>query len=409
MANTNAQGKVPNVAQHGYASFRTDLFGRIKTSEPYTIFDSAHRYQQSGDFSEETSGTASATYLINESSVSLNVGTASGDRITSESRKIFPYQPGKSLQIMQTFVFAPTKTNLRQRVGYFSRKNGLYLEQHGSEVYLVLRSFSSGEVVENRVPQSQWNIDQVNGDGPSDFTLDLTKGQIFWSEFEWLGLGSVRAGFVFDGYFVPVHQFNHANLIDKVYMTTASLPLRYEIENTGATTSASSFKQVCATVISNGGFFKPVEVWSAVRQSATFGTSYYPLVAVRLAAGREDSVIIPDVLDISPNGSGDFEYALIRNPATLDGGSWITHAPKNNAQYNVTATAMTGGTIIAQGYFSSTNQTSASAAFTDSKNFAYQLGRSNAETPVSDVMVLAIRILSGTSSAKSSIGWYDLL
>jgi hypothetical protein len=409
MANTNAQGKVPNVAQHGYASFRTDLFGRIKTSEPFTLFDSSHRYQRSGDFSEETSGTASTTHLENESSVVLTVGTASGDRITSESRRVFPYQPGKSLQVMMTFVFGSTKANLRQRVGYFSRKNGLYLEQHGSEVYLVLRSSASGSVVENRVPQSQWNIDQVNGDGPSDFTLDLSKGQIFWSEFEWLGLGSVRAGFVFDGYFVPVHQFNHANLVDKVYMTTATLPLRYEIENTGTTASASSMKQICATVISNGGFFKPVEIWTAVRQSASFGTSYYPLVAVRLAPGREDAVIIPDVLDISPNGAGDFEFALIRNPDSITGGSWVTHAPKNNAQYNVTATGMSGGTIVAQGYFSSTNQASQSASFIDSKNFAYQLGRTNSETPVSDVMVLAIRILSGTSSAKSSIGWYDLL
>jgi hypothetical protein len=177
-------------------------------------------------------------------------------------------------------------------------------------------------------------------------------------------------------------------------MTTASLPVRFEITNTGSTSGSSTMKQVCCTVISNGGYFKPTEVWTAVRQSASFGTSYYPLVALRLASGREDSVIIPDVLDISPNSAGDFEFALIRNPTSLTGGTWSAHAPKYNVEYNSSATAMTGGTIISQGYFASTNQTISSATVTDSKNFSFQLGRTNADTPISDVLVLAVRILS---------------
>jgi len=409
MANTNAQGKVPNVSQHGYSSFRTDLFGRIKTSEPYTLFDSSHRYQQNRDFSEETSGSGTTAYLADESSLSLQVGTSSGDKVTLESRKVFPYQPGKSLQVMQTFVMSSAKANLRQRAGYFSRQNGVYLEQDGLQTYLVLRSYVSGQVSEIRVAQADWNIDQVNGDGPSDYQLDLSKGQIFWSEFEWLGLGSVRVGFVFDGYFVPVHQFNHANLVTSVYMTTASLPIRYEIENTGATTSSSAFKQVCATVISNGGYFKPTESYTAIRQSATVGTSFYPLVALRMATGRTDSVVIPDAINISPTSAGEFEYALIRNPTGLTGGSWTTHSPKNNVEFNTTATAMTGGDILLQGFFSTTNQTSESATVVDDKNFAFQLGRSNLETPVSDIFVLACRISSGTSAVKSSLAWYDLL
>lgn len=409
MANHNAQGKVPNVSQHGYSSFRTDLFGRIKTSEPFTLFDSSHRYQKSLDFSEETSGSATVTYIENESTVSLNVGTVSGDKATLESYKIFPYQPGKSLQVMQTFVFSPAKANLRQRAGYFSRQNGVYLEQDGTETYLVLRAYISGSVVNTRVAQADWNIDQVNGDGPSDYQLDLSKGQIFWSEFEWLGLGSVRVGFVFDGYFVPVHQFNHANLVTSVYMTTASLPLRYEIENLGATASSSALKQVCATVISNGGYFKPVELWTATRQSATVGTTLYPLIAIRMVAGRTDSVVIPDGINIFPTTTGEFEYALIKNPTTLTGGSWTTSTPKNNVEYNTTATAISGGSLVLEGFFGSTNQAVESVTVSETKNFFLQLGRTNAEIPVSDVFVLALKVMSGTGSAKSSLSWFDLL
>lgn len=409
MANTNAQGKIPNVAQHGYASFRTDLFGRIKTSEPYTLFDSSHRYQKSPDFSEEVVGSGSVTYLTNESSLSLAVNTASGDKVTLESKKVFPYQPGKSLQVMQTFVFAEPKANLRQRAGYFSRSNGLFVEKDGLNTYLVLRSSTSGSPVDVRIPQSEWNIDQVNGDGPSDYQLDLSKGQIFWSEFEWLGLGSVRVGFVFDGYFVPVHQFNHANVVTSVYMTTASLPIRYEIENTGITESSSTMKQVCATVISNGGYFKPVETYTATRPSASVSTTYYPLVAIRMASGRTDSVIIPDGLNIAPTAAGDFEYALIKNPTSITGGSWVVSSPKNNVEYNISATAMSGGTPVIEGFFGSTNQSSESVTITDNKNFAFQLGRTNADTPVSDIYVLACRTLTGTSGVRASFAWFDLL
>lgn len=390
-------------------AFRTDMFGRTKISEPFTIFDSAHRYQDNGDYSDTTATSATVTYDINQSSSLLNVTTASGSEVTRESKRVFPYQPGKSLQVLQTFVFSPAKTNLRQRAGYFTRQNGFYLEQDGTNVSFVKRTSISGEVVEVRVPQSEWNVDKLDGSGPSDVLLDLSKAQILFVEIEWLGVGSARLGFAIDGYFIIAHQFNHANRIDSVYMTTASLPIRYEIKNTGVTSSVSTMKQICATVISNGGYFKPVELWTAIRQSASFNTTFYPLISIRLASGRTDAVVIPDNIDIAPSTTGDFEYALIRNPTSLTGGSFIGKDPKYNVEYNTGATAMTGGTIMAQGFFSTTNQSAQSAVLTDSKNFAYQLGRTNADTPVSDVIVLAIRTTGGNGSAKSSLAWYDLV
>ena len=390
-------------------AFRTDMFGRTKISEAFTMFDSAHRYQDNGDYSDTHATNGTSTYDINQSSALLNVTNASGSETTRESKRVFPYQPGKSLQILQTFVFAPAKTNLRQRAGYFTRQNGFYLEQDGTSISFVKRTSISGQMVETRIPQSEWNMDKLDGSGPSDVVLDLSKAQILFTEIEWLGVGSARMGFAIDGYFIIAHQFNHANRIDSVYMTTASLPVRYEITNTGATSGSSTLKQICTTVISNGGYFKPTELWTAVRQSASFTTSYYPLISVRLAPGREDAVVIPDVIDISPNSAGDFEFALVRNPTTLTGGTWVTHSPKNNVEYNVGGTAITGGTIISQGYFATTNQNTASASITDSKNFAYQLGRTNADSPVSDVISLVIRTTSGNASAKSSFGWFDLL
>jgi hypothetical protein len=392
--------RTPNVKANGYGSFRTDMFGRIKTSEGYVLFDSSHRYNENGDFDDITANGASVTHIANQSSSALTVTTASGSKVLRETKKVFPYQPGKSLQVLQTFVFAPPQTNLRQRAGYFGRQNGFYLEQDGTNVYFVKRSYT-------RIPQNEWNIDPLNGNGPSDIALDLTKAQIMFSEFEWLGAGSVRMGFAIDGYFIICHQFNHANVIDSTYMTTATLPVRYEIENLGTTASSSTMKQICISIISNGGYFKSVNAHHAIRPTATVSTDYYPLVAIRMASNRTDSVIVPGSVDVSATTNADFDYALIRNPTTLTGGTWVLH-PTLNVEYNISGTAMTGGTKILEGFFGATNQSSTAKSF-DSQNFAFQLGRTNSDTPVSDVVVLSARTTFGSGGVRSALGWFDLL
>jgi hypothetical protein len=138
------------------------------------------------------------------------------------------------------------KANLRQRVGYYDNRNGIFLERAGNTAYIVKRSSVSGTPVDTRIQQNVWNNDALSGTGSSGKNLNLDKAQIFFTDVEWLGVGSVRAGFVIDGELIIAHQFNHANLESNVYMTTATLPVRYEIENIGITTSSSNLKQICS-------------------------------------------------------------------------------------------------------------------------------------------------------------------
>ena len=412
MFSHTGKGKVPNQrSQAIFNTFGTDMFGRLKTSEPYTIFDSQHRYKSSGDYSDAISGTASVTHNANQSTELLNVGTALEDKVTRESKRVFPYQPGKSLQVMQTFVFAPAKANLRQRAGHFSRQNGFYLELTGGDLFLVQRSYVTGSLVETRIPQSEWNVDTLDGAGSSDLVLDISKAQIMFFEYEWLGVGSVRIGFVINGYFIIAHQFDHANLIDSTYITTATLPIRYEIENLGTTASVSSMKQICATVISNGGYERRTEDWNIARStSVAIPDSFFPVASIRLASGREDSVILPSAISILPTSAGNFEWAVIRN-ATITAGTWVAHTESSgNVEYNISATSMSGGAVVAGGFVSSTNQASAPIELDDQLyRWNLQLGRTNAEPPVSDTFTVALKALGNNQSAVGSISWNDLL
>ena len=392
-------------------SLAGDLFGRTKISQPTTLFDASHIYQDNGQFADSISGAgASVSYLVNQSSASLNVGTVSGEYVYRESYKVFTYQPGKSLQVFQTFVFNTAKTGLRQRAGYFSSENGFYLEQDGSDVYLVKRSYISGMVSNTRIAQSDWNRDRLDGTGPSGVTLDLSKAQILFSEYEWLGVGSVTMGFVINGNVIIAHQFNNANEISSVYITTATLPVRYEIENTDTTASSSSMKQICVSVISNGGYEKKSVQGIARRTtsvSASVAGTIYPLVSIRLASDRLNAVVLPSQYHLQPTASGSYEYFLIKN-GTLTGASYNTSAFPN-VDYDVTASAITDGTIIEHGYFDATAQAAAPALISADYNFAYQLGR-NSFTSTSDVITLAFSTLTSTGSpaAIGSLGFYDL-
>ena len=406
----NATSGTPQYSSSTPASFGFDSFGRTKVSEPYTLFDNHHRYISGDEFSDITSGTATVSYLVNESTDLFTIGTASGDKVYRESKKVFPYQPGKALTTMQTFAMASPKTGLRQRVGYFSRQNGVYLQQSGNTISVVRRTFTSGEVVEEVVNQSEWNVDSMNGLGPSRMNLDLSKAQILFMEFEWLGVGSAKVGFAINGQFITVHQFNHANIIDRVYMTTATLPVRYEIENIASTASSSAMRQICVTVLSNGGYDRKPEIWSASRNTlfANISATFVPLAAVRLVAGRMDSVVQIAKLNVATTTNTLFEWALLRNPG-ISGGSWVQNTPSQDTEYNVTATSLTNGTVVGRGFLAGSNQNNAQVTVDIDNSFDMQLGRTNADSPVSDVYCLAIRTISGSGDAVGSIQWHELV
>jgi hypothetical protein len=219
----------------------TDAFGRIRISPPLTLFDSTHRFSDNGLWaSSNTAGNSTVAFVSNQSTIDLTVTTTSNAEIIRETTKIFSYQPGKSLLIMNTFAMNTPKENLRQRVGYFGKDNGIFLENDGTTNYFVLRTNTSSTIAETRIPQSQWSVDKFDGTGYSSQSgglehaggLDVSKTNILWMDIEWLGVGDVRCGFVVDGKMVPAHIFHNDNRNTVPYMTTASLPLRYEIKNT---------------------------------------------------------------------------------------------------------------------------------------------------------------------------------
>jgi hypothetical protein len=389
-----------------------DAFGRMRVATPLTLFDAQQRYTKRDDlFATSVTGTGSSVnYLVNESSTQLIVGTDSGCKVTRESYRVFAYQPGKSLQTLITFVMDEGQTNLAQRVGYFNDYNGLYFANIDGVNCFVKRTFINGSVQETVVEQSDWNIDRVDGTSASGITLDTTKAQIFFMDIEWLGVGIVRMGFVIDGNYILCHAFGHANVLDSVYMTTACLPIRYQIENTGNTVASSSMKMICSTVISEGGYQlrgrqravgRPV---TAIMNLATAGT-FYPLVSIKLKDSSLDAIaVIKNISMLGIANNGKMQYKLVAN-ATITGGSWVEDVGEHVA-YNITANTMSGGHTLTTGYVGINNQ-SGQTIDLNSDDFDYQLER-NGLSNTAITYTLAVAAAADNDDAIGSIDWEEI-
>lgn len=392
-------------------STATDAFGRLRTSAPLTLFDSSHRYKDNGLWTTSSGTGATTSFDANAGLVTLNTTTTSGSEIIRETTKVFSYQPGKSLLVMSTFVMNAAKTNLRQRVGYYGASNGMFLEQDGTTISFVERSAVTGSTVDTKVAKASWNIDSMDGSGPSGYTLDLTKAQILWMDIEWLGLGTVRVGFIINGEFVHCHSFHHANLITSTYITTASLPLRYEITNTGATASSSTMKQICSTVLSEGGYElrglqQAIGTTITAPYTLTTAGTFYPVVSIRLKATALDAIVILTAISLLGVSSANYLWRVIAS-STTTAGTWVSAGTSSSVEYNLTGTGTTGGRILAQGYFSSTNQSTVGADILRDALFKFQLERDGlTNTPYELSLVMAASAVAST--AHASIDWEEI-
>ena len=383
-----------------------DAFGRLRVSNPVTLFDSQNLYIDGQQFSQILTGGGTRTYVQNESSFDLAVGTANGDSVIVQSKTTQAYQPGKSLLCLDTFAFNTPKANLRQRVGQFTSNNGIYFEADGTDLYMVIRSYTSGAAVNTRVLQSDWNGDPLNGTGPSGITLNPALTQIFWCDIEWLGVGNVRTGFVINGQFIVCHTFEHANIPgnNKVYMTTSTLNPRYEITNTGVTGSSSTMKQICSTVMSEGGYNPSTTVNYVTNGTSTTRVSsantVTSLCSIRLNPAYPDSVVVPAQVDLLLIDVRYGQFQLVENATIAN--AVFANVSGSVVQSAIHTDTITNGNVVYAGLTSSRDAVELSE---DIKK-RLQLWRYANGTP--STLTLAVSYTGTNTDLLYKLGWEEL-
>ncbi len=400
---------------------QTDAFGRIRMSSPFTLGDYKHLYGLDPMFIDKIFNGGSVAFQDNKACARLTTSNNSNSRVVHQTKFYHHYMPGKSQQILSSFNFYTATPNVTKRTGYFDDNNGIYFEQAGDgTLSWVIRSYTSGAPQEVRKTQSEWNIDQCNGQGGSQFNLDVSKTQLAFMEFQWLGVGSVTVGFVHEGAFIPCHQFHHSNTLTTVYMSNPNLPVRCEILNTG-TTAGAYFDQICSTVVSEGGYVEAGQDWSISSPTARVmnnGTTV-PIMAIRLKntfRGYLNRMIVRignvNVFATQEN----MEWKLIKLPnisQLTTATNWIPVNDGSGVEYNVGATAFTDGEIIDGGYISATTQGSQKSAGAPPSNLPSSAKKNyivqNYDSTDSEIYVIVVtNIGSADGTARVNLQWREI-
>lgn len=378
-----------------------DFFGRNRISAPNSLFASQFLYDKEPLLWDEllvTSGTATLT----APTIALAVTTTSGSRVVRQTKEYFVYQPGRPEQAEFTVIFGTGTANCQQMLGVFDDNDGCFLRLNGTTFEAVIRSSMSGSPVDIATSQANFNVDKLDGTGPSGMVLDITKVQLFVIEYQWFGVGPVRFGLYYNGGIAYFHIVQHTNTFSTPYMKRGSLPLRYEIVNTGTTSGATTLTQICCCIQSEAGY-EPTGIERTVDTGTTAravsGTGSLPLLSIRLKSANNRATIVPETFSVITDAANNFRYQIILN-GTLTGASFNSVSATSFAEFDIAATALTGGTIIASGYVATTIRQAV-----EDINSLLKLVSNIAGT--SDIITLYVSNISSGVNYFGSLSWNE--
>lgn len=309
--------------------YGTTAFGQARVAEPHTLADLTMTTGFDRDiWGVSVDGGGSVTWLSNEAAVLLRV--VDGGVATIRTHPRFRYQAGKGQLVLQTSVCQYGQC----RTGYYDDDDGLLFEANDGGLSYIRRSSTDGGVHE-----TAWVLDA----GPG---FNAALGHILESRFQWLGVGSISA-FV-DGRHVL--QVDHAGTQPGVYMSTATLPLTFEVR--APVNGNASMKAICSSVQSEGGS-DPAAASMEVSRPSDISVSALstdiPILSLRPAYSYNSidnhvQVVPTSIWCASDNRRLRIRFVL--NPSSMTG-AVFTRASSNSAvEFDYSATAIDGGTNI---------------------------------------------------------------
>lgn len=385
----------------------SDAFGRLRVSLPNTLLDSKFLYDKQLQYYDEKVNIGSSTFTPNDSLVTLAT-SGNGGYVIRQTTTRYNYQPGKSMFGVFTFVAAP-ETNITKRIGLFqglsaapyTPTDGMYLEMGSSgPSFNIIKTFGTSYTV--TVPQSSWNIDTLDGNGPSKLTIDFTKGQIFAMDYEWLGLGRIRFGFYLEGKLYYAHEVTNLNVLLAPYITSPNQPVRYEIRQNGAGTG--SMKQICATVLEEGADeILGVAVTASLSSAVTVQNGVMtPILAIRLNQNYSNLAFLGKSFDLyNTDNTTDILFKIYRNPSFNKALTW-QNIENSYLQFasGGNVTTLSGGYTLYSGYVPRSQGTGAGTGGVEITSLFGRFGTQIDGTP--DTLVLAGIGLGNTATVYAN-------
>ena len=393
-----------------------DAFSRLRTSDPAAVFDASFEYSLQSLLFEQVTAQAGATVThdaTEHAALMTFAATPTGGAAYVASHQYFRYQPGRSQLVFLTGCFNETAADVTKFVGYGDADDGIFFEQVGGVLQWTVRSSTSAG--DETVTQVNWNIDPLDGTGPSGYTLDVT-GSTFIAgiQFQWLGVGRVTVFFDIGGDVVPVHVFDHANELGSTtpYMKSGNLPVRAGMTCTGTATTTMLF--ICVSVISEGGqvdvggygFSHEFTGTAGNNVAAHIGT-VRPKLTFNSITNRTQFLL--DGVDVMVTGNQPVKWELVIGQTLAGTPSWADVNTTHSAVEADTAGTLSGSpaVILASGYVASGNQTKGQVSRLLQSKYPITLTEAGANRDLGQLTLLATGV-GGTSALRASLSWREI-
>ncbi|MTH52053.1 hypothetical protein GKZ89_01445 [Bacillus mangrovi] len=370
-------------------------FNELLVSRKTPIIELVSTYGIS-DLRDIVTTTGTATVTNNATEYNLTTAAAA-DRAVLDSAERGRYEPGYACEsgIAIRQPGAPTANQI-SRWGLFDDQNGAFFGSSSSGTFVGIRRGGADTII----PQASWNVDPLDGSGPSGITLNLADGNIFLIVFTWYGYGVIEFRVVitnpvtFAQEVVTVNRFSPSG---QTSFTDPNLPLRAEIANNGTAAPFSLF--VGGRQYSIIGKFDPVfrntserRTVNNITASLTPVLSFTRKAVFPAGSGRPNSVqVLLEAVEIVTNVDLAFQVILgaTVNGAFVNFPTATTNIPTNETALlvNSTSTTISGGEVVYQGLASASSSTSTRVLTTE------QL--LDFELPDNEIVTLAVASVGG--------------
>jgi len=380
---------------------------RLKVSPYQTVFFNTFQYGLESDvWDQRITGIASATHNPESSNITMSVGVTTGSQVIRQTRNVMRYIPGRAATLSFAIRLDTPQVGIRRRFGLFNDTDGFFFEDDGGTYSCVVRNTTAGITSDTKIVRDDWNGDKLDGNGWSQYTADATKIQMVSFDYEWYGAGQVGFNWIIGGEKINIHKHNTANVAERPWSSTPFLPVRCELENVTGVAGTHYMYQGSNSLVQEG---EPEKLGILISQSTAVAgktmavaNTYYPIVSLRLKSSSLGAILLLRSLQAATNDNTNVFWRLVENP-TLTGASWVDHGDPNSfAQYDLSATEMTGGTTLISGFTIAGGST-----LTEVDRYAdLQMGRSGIGT-ISDIYTLACASPNTNKAALAVLNWIE--
>ena len=245
--------------------------------------------------------------------INIELAKASGgfQRARLSTRKRFRYQTGRVMRMSVCVQMSQAALPACEKLwGIGDSQDGFFFQilagGNGDHFRLVhRRSSGDGLLKEIIVPRSEFNHDTMDGDGPSNATIDFTKNCMYLVEWGWYGASSARFyAFVVDdqttlpasvkkvprGRWVLMHELLIPDSLNAPSLGTPVLPFTIEISNSGYLVEPQFVMKYGLSVQVDGGESEKADVYGAdISNGREIGpilggseaSHFFPLFAIR--------------------------------------------------------------------------------------------------------------------------------